>query len=106
MTDVFICYSREDRDRVRPIAEGLQAEGWDVWWDPTIPLQGENDNVDRQLGSAGAVLVVWSAASRASEYVRSEAATGLYTIATTPAGAGWWAPPACSPARPAPSGRR
>jgi hypothetical protein len=78
MTDVFICYSREDRDRVRPIAEGLQAEGWDVWWDPTIPLQGENDNVDRQLGSAGAVLVVWSAASRASEYVRSEAATGLY----------------------------
>jgi peptidoglycan hydrolase-like protein with peptidoglycan-binding domain len=78
MTDVFICYSREDRERVRPIAEGLQAEGWDVWWDPGAPLQGENDSVDRQLGSAGAVLVVWSAASRASEYVRSEAATGLY----------------------------
>ena len=76
MTDVFICYSREDRDRVRPIAEGLQAEGWDVWWDPVA--QGEGDSVDRQLGSAGAVLVVWSAASRASEYVRSEAATGLY----------------------------
>ena len=78
MTDVFICYSREDRDRVRPIAEGLQAEGWDVWWDPAAALQGETDTVDRQLGSAGAVLVIWSAASRASEYVRSEAATGLY----------------------------
>ena len=41
-------------------------------------MQGENDNIDRKLGSAGAVLVVWSAASRGSEYVRSEAATGLY----------------------------
>ncbi len=78
MTDVFICYSREDHDRVRPIAEGLEAEGWSVWWDPSVPLRGENDDVDRQLSSAGAVLVVWSAASRASEYVRSEAATGLY----------------------------
>lgn len=78
MTDVFICYSREDRERVRPIAEGLKAEGWEVWWDPAALLPGETDSVDRQLGSAGAVLVVWSAASRASEYVRSEAATGLY----------------------------
>ena len=34
--------------------------------------------VDLKLGSAGAILVVWSGYSRGSEYVRSEAATGLY----------------------------
>jgi hypothetical protein len=78
MADIFISYSREDRDRIRPIVEGLQTQGWDVWWDPSIPLRGQNDDVDRMLGSAGAVLVVWSAASRGSEYVRSEAAAGLY----------------------------
>ncbi|MBI1360979.1 MAG: TIR domain-containing protein [Alphaproteobacteria bacterium] len=78
MADVFICYSREDRDRVRPIAEGLEAEGWNVWWAPSGSPQGENEDADRELSSAGAILVVWSAASRASEYVRSEAATGLY----------------------------
>jgi hypothetical protein len=31
-----------------------------------------------KLGSAGAILVLWSGYSRHSEYVRSEAATGLY----------------------------
>jgi hypothetical protein len=78
MADIFISYSREDRDRVRPIVEGLQQQGWDVWWDPSIPLRGQNDDMDRMLGSAGAVLVIWSASSRGSEYVRSEAAAGLY----------------------------
>ena len=78
MTDVFIAYAREDRDRVRPVAEALQAEGWDVWWDPTQPSGQQGESMDRRLGSAGAVLVVWSGASRGSEYVRSEASTGLY----------------------------
>jgi hypothetical protein len=78
MADIFISYSREDRERVRPIVEGLQAQGWDVWWDPAIPMRGQNDEMERLLGSAGAVLVIWSAASRATEYVRAEAAAGLY----------------------------
>lgn len=78
MADIFISYSREDRERVRPVVEALQGQGWDVWWDPSIPLRGQNDDLDRMLGSSGAVLVIWSAASRGSEYVRSEAAAGLY----------------------------
>lgn len=77
MTDVFISYSREDRDRVRPIVEALQHEGWDVWWDPSIPLRGQNDIVDSKLEAAGVVLTVWSHGSRKSEYVRSEATAGL-----------------------------
>src|SRR5690349_15111101 len=82
MTDVFISYARDDRERVRPVAEALQAEGWDVWWDPSMPTAGLGNTVgeavDRKLSSAGAVLVMWSAYSRGSEYVRSEAAAGLY----------------------------
>ena len=78
MTDVYISYAREDRERVRPLAETLQFEGWDVWWDPSEPSADGSAAVDQKLGSAGAILVVWSAYSRGSEYVRSEAATGLY----------------------------
>jgi hypothetical protein len=78
MTDVYISYAREDRERVRPLAETLQFEGWDVWWDPSEPSADGSAALDQKLGSAGAILVVWSAYSRGSEYVRSEAATGLY----------------------------
>jgi hypothetical protein len=78
MTDVYISYAREDRERIRPLAEMLQFEGWDVWWDPSEPTIDGSAALDAKLGSAGAILVVWSSYSRASEYVRSEAATGLY----------------------------
>ncbi len=78
MTDVFIAYAREDLERVRPIAESLQAEGWDVWWESADPSANSTAATDQKLGSAGAILVVWSTFARSSEYVRSEAATGLY----------------------------
>jgi peptidoglycan hydrolase-like protein with peptidoglycan-binding domain len=78
MTDIYIAYAREDRERVRPLAESLQFEGWDVWWDPSEPTMGASAALDQKLGTAGAILVVWSSYSRGSEYVRSEAATGLY----------------------------
>ncbi len=78
MTDVYIAYAREDRERVRLIAEMLQFEGWDVWMDPTDPSVARSAAIDLKLGSAGAILVIWSPFARGSEYVRSEAATGLY----------------------------
>jgi peptidoglycan hydrolase-like protein with peptidoglycan-binding domain len=77
-TDIYIAYAREDRERIRPIAEMLQFEGWDVWWDPSEPSLDSSAALDQKLGSAGAILVVWSGYSRGSEHVRSEAATGLY----------------------------
>jgi peptidoglycan hydrolase-like protein with peptidoglycan-binding domain len=77
-TDIYIAYAREDRERIRPIAEMLQFEGWDVWWDPSEPTLDSSAALDQKLGSAGAILVVWSGYSRGSEHVRSEAATGLY----------------------------
>ena len=78
MTDVYIAYAREDRESVRTLSEMLRFEGWDVWMDPSEPSSSNSAAVDLKLGSSGAILVVWSGYSRGSEYVRSEAATGLY----------------------------
>jgi hypothetical protein len=78
MTDVYLAYAREDREGVRLLSEMLQFEGWDVWMDPSDPSGGTSAAIDMKLGSAGAILVLWSGYSRHSEYVRSEAATGLY----------------------------
>jgi len=78
MTDVYISYAREDRESVRRLSEMLRFEGWDIWMDPTEPSSTSTAALDMKLGSAGAILVVWSGYSRGSEHVRSEAATGLY----------------------------
>lgn len=78
MTDVYLAYAREDRESVRLLSEMLQFEGWDVWMDPSDPSAATSAAIDMKLGSAGAILVLWSGYSRHSEYVRSEAATGLY----------------------------
>ena len=78
MTDVYIAYAREDREKVRILSDMLRFEGWDVWVDPSSPTEDSSASIDLKLGSAGAILVVWSGYSRGSEQVRSEAATGLY----------------------------
>jgi len=78
MTDVFIAYAREDRERVRPIADILREMGWDVWFDAGEQSLDVNPVADTKLARAGAILVVWSEHARRSENVRSEAATGLY----------------------------
>lgn len=45
MADVFVSYKAEDRARVRPLVDTLQADGLDVWWDAHIKgdlTMGEN----------------------------------------------------------------
>ena len=36
MSDVFISYSRDDKDHARALADVLSAQGWSVWWDQEI----------------------------------------------------------------------
>jgi adenylate cyclase len=43
LADVFVSYSRQDKARVAPLVEALEAEGWSVWWDPAIAPGEEFD---------------------------------------------------------------
>ena len=45
MSDIFVSYAREDRAKVRPLAEALERQGWSVWWDPAIPTGRRFDRV-------------------------------------------------------------
>jgi serine/threonine-protein kinase len=74
--DVFISYKAEDRRRIEPLVQALQADGYSVWWDQHI---GTGDDwrqaIERQLDAARCVIVAWSKSSIGPEghFVRDEA---------------------------------
>src|SRR5271168_2551226 len=77
-SDIFISYSRPDRDRIRPLVEALQDDGWSVWWDRNIlPGQPWSGAIQSALYEAKCVIVFWSQSSIESMYVCSEARAGL-----------------------------
>ncbi|GGY53931.1 toll/interleukin-1 receptor domain-containing protein [Parvularcula lutaonensis] len=77
MVDVFVSYSREDKEKVRIIAEELQRAGLRVWWDPHIKTgAGFREEITQNLTAARVVVVVWSRTSVASRFVCDEADEG------------------------------
>lgn len=78
MADIFVSYSRTDRDKVAPIVALLQLQGWSVWWDPELRA-GEQwtEVIEREIKAARCVLVVWSAVSVTRRWVQVEAHFGL-----------------------------
>jgi tetratricopeptide (TPR) repeat protein len=77
MATLFLSYSRDDADRVHPLAAALEREGHKVWWDRHISGGQEfSDAIERALESAEAVIVCWTAHSVRSAWVRDEAAAG------------------------------
>ncbi len=75
MADIFISYASDDRARVKPLAEALGRKGWSVWWDRKIIAgQAFDQAIERELETARCVVVLWSAHSTASEWVKNEAA--------------------------------
>lgn len=74
MVDVFISYSRDNKDRVATIAQAVKAAGYDVWWDAELPPhRSYGDVITEKIGMAKAAIVVWSQSSAQSEWVRAEA---------------------------------
>ncbi len=74
MADIFVSYSRQDRERVAPLVAALEAEGWAVWWDPEItPGQEFDSRIAAELDGASAVIVVWTPNSIESRWVKGEA---------------------------------
>ena len=74
---VFLSYSAHDRDMAARVARALEALQWRVWWDPDISAGQTFDvTIADALRAAGAVVVLWSRHSIASEWVREEASEG------------------------------
>ena len=84
--DIFISYSRNDRERVNHIAKALEAEGYSVWWDRDIRAGEEFDHViDKAIKQAKAIVVVWSKGSINSNWVKEEAEDGVEENKLVPA---------------------
>lgn len=77
MADIFISYASEDLEKARGLAEALGAHGWSVWWDRKIPLGQSFDAViEKALGETKCLIVLWSAQSVESRWVKNEASEG------------------------------
>lgn len=78
MGHIFISYAHVDREyaaRLRSLLVGL---GFDVWLDDRIEAGSHYDDViEDALDQAEKVLVIWTAASVKSQWVRAEAGEGL-----------------------------
>lgn len=86
MSDIFISYSSEDRPKAQLLAGVLEAEGWSVFWDRTIPPGKTFDEfIDAALKVAKCVIVLWSRASVQSNWVKEEAEDGLTRQMLVPA---------------------
>ena len=74
---LFLSYAHADEARATKLAKALGDAGYDVWWDALI--EGGTayaKTINEALESADVVLVLWSAASVESDWVRDEAALG------------------------------
>jgi adenylate cyclase len=74
MRDVFISYARPSEDDARLVVELLRDKGFSVWRDDELPAHRPySEVIEERLNSAKAVVVLWSAESAKSHWVRAEA---------------------------------
>ena len=72
--NVFLSYSRANKERARLILKALEAEGISVWWDSM--LEGGvrfHEVIEYNLENAEAIVVLWSETSVGSHWVHDEA---------------------------------
>ena len=77
LSDIFISYASQDRTRISPLVDALEARGWSVFWDTTL-LPGETwrRKITKELDAARCVIVLWSESSVESHWVEQEAEEG------------------------------
>ena len=78
MAKLFLSYSRKDDARARRFTEWLEREGHEVWRDEDDIGGGASfsTEIEKALKDSDAVLVLWTADSVQSAWVRDEAAYG------------------------------
>ena len=94
MSDIFISYASADREPARLLADALANRGYSVWWDRTIPPGRVFDEVIQEaIQGARCMVVLWSADSARSNWVKTEAAEGVARGILVPALVSEVAPP-------------
>lgn len=74
MANVFISYSKLDNAQALMIAQTIEGAGHHVWRDDRLmPADKWDQEIERRLREADAVVVLWSPHSARSEWVRIEA---------------------------------
>ncbi len=74
MADIFLSYSKANRDIAAAVAAHLEDTGLTVWWDRHLDHAGAfAQEIETELDAARKVLVLWSPVSIASKWVRAEA---------------------------------
>jgi serine/threonine-protein kinase len=83
--DIFLSYSRQDIGIAGKMAAALKAAGHNVWWDQALKSGEVYDQVtETALREARVVVLLWSKAAVASDWVRSEATVAMQRGALTP----------------------
>tara|TARA_R110000787_G_scaffold286372_1_gene404472 strand:+ start:1429 stop:3102 length:1674 start_codon:yes stop_codon:yes gene_type:complete len=86
MANVFLSYSRADRQKAQQVAAALEEDGLTVWWDKVLKAGQTYDEVtEGMLRNADVVVVLWSTVSVKSKWVRAEATLGERYSAVIPA---------------------
>lgn len=77
MVDIFISYFHKDKEKAIALSWFLRAKGWSVWWDRYTPGGKRFDTeIEKVLGSANCVVMLWSRKSIESDHVVDEADKG------------------------------
>lgn len=86
MADIFLSYSSNDRERVRPVRNALAAMGYAIFWDLETPTGEDWDIwIRRNLAAARVAVVFWTRNSARSPNVRHEAAIARKSNKLVPA---------------------
>ena len=85
MADIFFSYCREDLERILPIVRALEAKGFTIFLDRTIPAaKSWHEVISDELETARCVMVAWPETSIRSGFVIEEADYGKQHSALTP----------------------
>ncbi len=86
MAGVFVSYQRQDAKAAAVIALDLERSGFQIEIDQRIPIGASWDrDIEKAIGRAGAVVVLWSKTSVESDWVRREARFGARRKVLCPA---------------------
>jgi len=78
MPDVFISFTRAERDLTDNLARRLARAGFSVWWDADLfPGVLARRQIDTQIRNCSAAVTIWSTRSVESNWICSDAGDAM-----------------------------